>query len=176
MEVQFQFRAATSVSLQPEKVKCHWSSSAGTAQLMVSGVEEVIRWWGHENFTKSHMGGEKRNFPWHRNRRKSQSGTLCTDRRSWTPAVQGAGDKSHVTYDDMGLGSRMHNLKFSILNHWQTPWKVWNSLKLKLQCGWVSPTPTTEFSCVPKTRQCHCRDCRSTFWFCSRWEKNTNIF
>lgn len=50
MEVQFQFRAATSVSLQPEKVKCHGSNSAGTAagaaQPQCQAVEEVRMWWG----------------------------------------------------------------------------------------------------------------------------------
>lgn len=50
MEVQFQFRAATSVSLQPEKVKYHTFNSAGTAagaaQPQCQAVEEVRMWWG----------------------------------------------------------------------------------------------------------------------------------
>lgn len=45
------------------------------------------------------------------------------------------------------------------------------SMKHSKTSVWLrQPYPTTELSCVTKTSQCHCRDCRSTFWFCSSWD------
>lgn len=142
MEVQFQFRAATSVGLQPEKVKYHGSNSAGTAagaaQPRCQAVEEVRMWWG-TRISPSFTWRVKEGI-FHRmgTGRKSWSGSVCVpwqEQHSCSP--RGTGDKSHITCDDMGLGSKIHNPKCSILNHWQTPWKVWKSLGVKTSV-WLS--------------------------------------
>lgn len=109
-------------------------------------VGEVMMWWGPENFTKSHMEGERLSFPWDRNREEQLKWHWQEEQHSCS--TRGTGDKSLFTCGDIGLGCKMHNPKFSILNHWQTPWKVWNTLRL--QCGWDSPTPPQSWAVPPK--------------------------
>lgn len=101
-------------------------------------VEEVMMWWRHENFTKSHMEGERRNFPWDRNWEKKLK-WHCVHRHFCSSG--GSGDKSRFICDDVGLGCKMHNVKFPILNHWQTLWKVWASLGVKTSVWLSQPHP-----------------------------------
>lgn len=130
-----------------------------------------MMWWGCENFTKPHLEGERLSFPWDKNREEQlKRHSVHWQEEEHSCRARGTGDRSHFTCGDLGLGSKTHNPKFCILNHWQTPWKTWNSLGVKTPAWLSQPYPTTELSCVTKTSQCHCRDCRSTFWFCSSWE------
>lgn len=59
--------------------------------------EDVVMWWGHENFSKSHVEDERRNFPRDRNWKKKLNLAHCVDKRSSTSEMQGGLEKSSTS-------------------------------------------------------------------------------